>query len=150
MTQLGFNVRVYGLWVNEQQEVLVCDEERGAHRFTKFPGGGLELGEGTRAALWRECKEEMQLDMLVDEHLYTTDFYQASRFDGSQVISIYYCMHHPDPSALKVATEPFAFTHFTRSEKLAFRWVKLEHFDESLLTFPIDKVALQHLKTRIL
>jgi 8-oxo-dGTP pyrophosphatase MutT (NUDIX family) len=75
-----FNVRVYGILLGENGQVLVTDELiRGAY-ITKFPGGGLEFGEGTRDCLKREFKEEMDLDVEVGDHLYTTDFFQMSAF----------------------------------------------------------------------
>ena len=44
-----FNVRVYGLLINEHQQLLVSDEAfKNGMLATKFPGGGLELGEGLR------------------------------------------------------------------------------------------------------
>jgi 8-oxo-dGTP pyrophosphatase MutT (NUDIX family) len=52
-------VRVYGILLNERKEVLVSDELIRGNYFTKFPGGGLEFGEGTRACLQREFQEEM-------------------------------------------------------------------------------------------
>ena len=37
-----FNVRVYGLLINNRQQVLVADEAfKNGTRATKFPGGGL-------------------------------------------------------------------------------------------------------------
>jgi hypothetical protein len=33
----GFNLRVYGLVINEQEEILLSDERRGGISFTKFP-----------------------------------------------------------------------------------------------------------------
>ena len=54
-----FNVRVYGLLMNDCEQILVADEVfKNGNRATKFPGGGLELGEGTREGLAREFKEE--------------------------------------------------------------------------------------------
>ncbi|MCH5686994.1 NUDIX domain-containing protein [Niabella sp. W65] len=44
---------------------------------TKFPGGGLELGEGTRDCIIRECKEEIGVDVEVADHIYTTDFFSS-------------------------------------------------------------------------
>ena len=46
-----FNIRVYGILINEQKQVLVSDEFIRGNYYTKFPGGGLELGEGTRDCL---------------------------------------------------------------------------------------------------
>ena len=89
----NFNVRVYGIVINDKKQVLVSDERiynrnSGA---TKFPGGGLELGEGTKDCIIRECKEELNIDVEVLDHLYTTDFFQQSAFnDEHQIISIYY------------------------------------------------------------
>jgi len=85
------NLRVYGILINEKKQVLVSDEYIRGNYYTKFPGGGLEPGEGTRECLKREFKEEMDLDVEVNEHLYTTDFFQMSAFNPEyQIISIYY------------------------------------------------------------
>jgi ADP-ribose pyrophosphatase YjhB (NUDIX family) len=86
-----FNLRVYGLWVNTQQEVLLVEEKIKANTYVKFPGGGLEFGEGILDCLYREIKEETALDVLAHQHYYTTEFFQPSKFHPRhQVISIYY------------------------------------------------------------
>jgi len=85
-----FNIRVYGIWINDKQEILVSDERIGDFKFTKFPGGGLEFGEGIKDCLIREWKEELNIDIEVGNHIYTTDYFQLSAFDQtSQIISIY-------------------------------------------------------------
>ena len=85
-----FNLRVYGILLNAQRQVLVSDEFIRGNYYTKFPGGGLEFGEGTRECLQREFKEEMDLAVEVGEHIYTTDFFQMSAFrPDHQIISIY-------------------------------------------------------------
>ena len=48
-----FNIRVYGILINEQHQLLVSDEYIRGNYYTKFPGGGLEFGEGTRDCLVR-------------------------------------------------------------------------------------------------
>jgi ADP-ribose pyrophosphatase YjhB (NUDIX family) len=73
-----FNIRVYGILINEQKQLLVSDEFIRGGYYTKFPGGGLEFGEGTRDCLKREFIEELNLKIEVLDHLYTTDFYQES------------------------------------------------------------------------
>ena len=59
----SFNLRVYGLLVNEHNEVLISEEFRFGKPFTKFPGGGLELGEGLKEGLIREFQEELEIDI---------------------------------------------------------------------------------------
>ena len=53
-----FNVRVYGLLFNEDNHILISDEEEYGFQFSKFPGGGLEYGEGLIDALKRDFIEE--------------------------------------------------------------------------------------------
>ena len=43
-----FNIRVYGILINDRNELLVSDELIKGLQFTKFPGGGLEWVK----ALW--------------------------------------------------------------------------------------------------
>src|SRR6185295_18579844 len=89
-----FNLRVYGILLGENKQVLVSDEYIRGGYYTKFPGGGLEFGEGTLECLVREFQEEINLEVEVVEHIYTTDFFQISAFDNkSQIISIYYLVN---------------------------------------------------------
>ena len=94
-----FNVRVYGVLINQQQ-VLISDEQEYGYRFTKFPGGGLEYGEGTSDGLKREFMEECNAKVEVISHLYTTDFFVKSAFNDSQIISIYYIVKNLEPLKL--------------------------------------------------
>ncbi len=87
------NIRVYGILKDNDNHILIVDEQIGDFKFTKFPGGGLELGEGTKACLEREFMEECNLAIEVKEHIYTTDFFQPSAFKlGDQLIAIYYAV----------------------------------------------------------
>lgn len=85
-----FNVRVYGIILNEKHEVLLSEEKYGQYHFVKFPGGGLDYGEGTIECLHREFEEELGLRVKGCSHFYTTDFFQKSMMDDTQIISIYY------------------------------------------------------------
>src|SRR5215470_19627527 len=106
----SFNIRVYGVLVNEKKKVLVADEYIRGKYYTKFPGGGLELGEGTRDCLKREFKEEMNLEVQIGEHLYTTDFYQQSAFNATQqIISIYYLVKALEEIKVPLRIKEFDF-----------------------------------------
>ncbi|NML22460.1 NUDIX domain-containing protein [Pseudoflavitalea sp. G-6-1-2] len=144
----GFNIRVYGILLTPNKEILVADELiRGAY-FTKFPGGGLEFGEGTRDCLKREFKEEMNLEVKVTDHIYTTDFYQESVFKpGDQIISIYYFVEALEPVQVPVrtASEPFEAgnmqQYFAEGQSESFRYISLDTFSAEDVTLPIDKIV---------
>ena len=140
-----FNVRVYGLLINKDNEVLISDEKEYGMLFTKFPGGGLEAGEGLIAGLKREFMEECQAHMEVTGHFYTTDFYVKSAFNDSQVISVYYLVKNITPLNLNFKTEPFDFDG--DGEVLqAFRWLNIERLNINDFPFPTDKHVVELLK----
>lgn len=69
-----FNVRVYGLLINADRQILVSEESRFGKQFTKFPGGGVEFGEGLHDALKREFLEEVDLEIQVHDLFYVNNF----------------------------------------------------------------------------
>jgi 8-oxo-dGTP diphosphatase len=138
-----FNVRVYGLLINEENEVLLSDEREYGMDFTKFPGGGVELGEGLIEALKREFVEECNANIEVLQHFYTTDFYEKSSFNESQVISVYYIVRSADPLELNFKQEQF---DFDQDSMQSFRWIKISKLSEDDVTFRTDKVVVQLLK----
>ncbi|MFY7734587.1 MAG: NUDIX hydrolase [Bacteroidia bacterium] len=137
------NIRVYGLLINEQNEILLVDEQIDDFKFTKFPGGGLELGEGTVECLRREFMEECNLTIDVIAHFYTTDFFQQSAFRATdQLISIYYKVE-PLQFPVEINLEPFNVQEYGKTETLHFKWVKLANLKPEQLTFPIDKLVCE-------
>ncbi len=143
-----FNIRVYGIWINENEEVLVSDEKIGPHYFTKFPGGGLEFGEGIKDCIIREWKEELDADIEVVQHLYTTDFFQISAFDNtSQIVSVYYQVKPLHTPPVKFATDKFDLDH-SLYETESFRWIPLTAFSEEDVTLPIDKIVAVQVRER--
>ena len=133
-----FNVRVYGLLVNDRNEVLISDEQEYGVRFTKFPGGGLEYGEGLVDGLKREFMEECNAAVEVMSHFYTTDFFVKSAFNDSQVISVYYLVKNIQPLNLNFKTTVFDFDG--EGDVLqSFRWVKLNNLIREELLFPTDQ-----------
>jgi len=140
-----FNVRVYGLLINQHNEVLVSDEEEYGVRFSKFPGGGLEFGEGLIDGLKREFVEECNAEIEVVSHFYTTDFFEKSSFNDSQVISIYYLVKEKAPLELAFKTKIYDFDG--NGELLqAFRWVKIQDLSVEEITFRTDKTVAKLLK----
>ena len=142
-----FNVRVYGILINDKHQVLVADELIKGHQTTKFPGGGLELGEGLRDGLVREFKEECNIDVHVSDHFYTTDFFVPSAFDhDSQIISVYYVCTCPDWQLIKTSTKKFDYVEIPGKDAEAFRWVHLSDLiHETAVNLAIDKVVVKML-----
>jgi 8-oxo-dGTP diphosphatase len=149
----NFNVRIYGVLINEEKQVLVSDELiRGKH-YTKFPGGGLHFGEGTRDCLKREFQEEMNLAVEVGDHLYTTDFFQVSAFHPEhQIISIYYWVRALEPIKTRISTSAFHFDEMQmqnyklHNETESFRFIGWEELTEDSVSLPIDKVVVKMIK----
>ncbi len=143
-----FNIRVYGILINEYNQVLVSDEWIRGQYITKFCGGGLEQGEGSIECLKREFMEEMQLPVEVTGHFYTTDFFQQSAFDVSQqIISIYYLVKALAPISVPLRNQPFDFDEQQKrfyelhGETETFRLVHIDDFSADTLTLPIDKLV---------
>lgn len=150
-----FTLRIYGILLNEKNEILVSDEYIRGGYYTKFPGGGLEFGEGTRDCLKREFMEEMNLKVEVGEHLYTTDFFQMSAFRADdQIVSIYYYVKALEKISVPLRDKPFDFDEAQLKiyedcrEIETFRFIPLERFSEEDVTLPIDKVVARLVKQK--
>ncbi|MCF8449363.1 MAG: NUDIX domain-containing protein [Taibaiella sp.] len=124
-----FNIRVYGIWIKEGR-LLVNEEQIRGRSIIKLPGGGLDWGEGIADCLKREWKEELGIDIEVLEHFYTTDFFQASAFDDSQVISIYYRVSAPDDAVI---------TNYVANERTY--WMDMRDVSADTFSLAIDKVV---------
>jgi len=151
----SFNIRVYGVLINEQKQVLVSDEYIRGSYYTKFPGGGLELGEGTKDCLKREFKEEMDLEVEIGAHLYTTDFYQVSAFNPEhQIISIYYLVKALEDIKVPLRTKEFDFDEqqmevYNKTKMTeTFRFINWAVFSPEKVTLPIDKIVASLVKEK--
>jgi 8-oxo-dGTP diphosphatase len=143
-----FNVRVYGILLNENQNLLITDELIHGKYITKFPGGGLEFGEGTTDAIKREMMEETGIKVEVTEHFYTTDFFQASAFNPhAQVISIYHLLKALSPINIAIKQKPFDFDE-EKEGAISFRLIPVNTISEEQFTFPIDKKVASLLKEK--
>ena len=152
---ISISVRVYGILINEMKQVLVSDEYIRGSYYTKFPGGGLEVGEGTRDCLKREFKEEMNLEVAIGDHIYTTDHYVKSAFNNAhQILSIYYFA-----KALEPITVPLRQTAFDFDEQQmkvyneiyqieTFRFIDWNDFSADAVTLPLDKIVAAIIKEK--
>lgn len=135
-----FNIRVYGILINDANEVLLSDERRDGFEFTKFPGGGLEYGEGLLDGLAREFREECQLAIEIIRHVHTTEEFVRSAFNASQVIAVHYLVTSQYNPQGRFAHRRFDFRDDTGDIQV-FRWVPLDELDATELTFDTDKSA---------
>ena len=129
-----FNVRVYAL-LEHNGKVLVMHEPFQGNLIYKFPGGGLEFGEGTKDCLVRELKEELNLDVEITSHFYTQDFFVLNAFDPTeQVLLIYYkaTITDKDLANLKVLDADI--------EELL--WIETKELETTKFTLEADKIVV--------
>ncbi len=139
----NFIIRVYGICIRKGY-VLLSDEYYNGIQMTKFPGGGLEYGEGTIDCLKREFEEEAVGEITAIDHFYTTDFFQQALFyEASQLLSIYYSVEIRAYNEFPRSNEVL---NTSTSEPQKLRWTSIAHLHPEALTFPIDRVVVQQLK----
>ena len=133
-----FNIRVYGFLI-DNGHVLVTDEFRLGLYMTKFPGGGLQFGEGTIDCLKREFIEELNTSVEIISHFYTTDFFQPTTHLPStmQLINIYYLVNAEKPFRFKTTLKKNDILPVDGAQ--SFRWVNIDELETEEFTFPIDK-----------
>lgn len=146
-----FVIRVYGIVINARQEVLITDEFQLGMKMTKFPGGGLQFGEGPIDCLKREFREECNRQEIKNiRHFYTTGFFQkALFFENHQLISIYYLAELAEPLKFSITDKPFDFEEMKNGNQ-SFRWVQLKNLKTDELSFPIDKFVAKELISKFL
>lgn len=145
-----FNIRVYGIIINESNEVLLTDEFQLGQKMTKFPGGGLKFGEGTADCIKREALEEFGQEIEVVEHFYTTDFFQTALFyKDHQLISIYYIIRFKEPVRFRISDKAFDFSELINGNQ-SFRWRKIVDLTTDDLSFPVDRHVAALIKVRYL
>jgi len=145
----NFIIRVYGLVINKTAQILLSDEYLYDRKMTKFPGGGLEFGEGPEDCIKREALEEFGQEIEIIDHFYTTGFFQpALFFENHQLISIYYTIKFKDEPRFLISEIPFDFPGDLDGGQ-SFRWADLSDLTEDDLSFPVDRFVLNMLKKRI-
>ncbi len=126
------NLRVYALLINKDK-LLFLEEMYEGRRLLKLPGGGLELGEGTRETLEREFMEELNLKVEVKEHFYTQDFFFRSELTpDKQLLTVYYKVDCKDFSTLKIMDKDIT----------EIIWIPLQELDIEKIPLPVDKIVI--------
>lgn len=130
-----FNVRVYAL-LEHKGKLLVIHEPFQGKLIYKFPGGGLEFGEGTRDCLKREFKDELYLDVVIGPHFYTQDFFVRNAFDPTeQVLLIYYKVTITDKALVKLKVLDADINELL--------WIKPTDLNAEKFTLDADKVVVE-------
>jgi len=135
-----FNVRVYGL-LAQSGSILLSNELIAGSAYLKFPGGGLEYGEGPEEAVVREFMEEAGLRVKVIRPVHITgNFVQSAFRTNDQVLGVYY-----EVEAIDVADFPTiapAIDEVMRTGQQLY-WVPLNEIGPDNLSFEIDRAALE-------
>lgn len=141
-----FNIRVYGILWNEDDEILVSDEYVLDQYMVKFPGGGLKFGEGPEDCIKREAVEEFGQEVEIVKHFYTTGFFQKALFyEDHQLISIYYEIVLKEKPRFRISDKPFDFKGKVNGNQ-SFRWVDPKRFNIEELSFPIDRYVMEMIR----
>lgn len=114
-----------------QRDGLVYATQRGYGEWKdwwEFPGGKVEPGESCEAALIREIREELTVEIQVEQRLCTVE-YDYPMFH--LVMHCYFCK--------------LASGHLTLLEHEAARWLSPQELD-AVEWLPADKVVVEKLK----
>ena len=135
-----FNVRVYAL-LEHENKILIINEPFQNQLIYKFPGGGLEFGEGTRECLVREFKEELNLEVEIGEHFYTQDFFQQNAFNPEeQILLVYY--------KAKTTAEALEELKVMDDDIQALVWKPIEDLKAEEMTLAADKIVIELYKKK--
>lgn len=141
------NVRAYMVLLNtERSAVLMSAEWAAGVGMLKFPGGGMEEGEGPEDCVTREALEELGQAVEVQSPFWITPHFQRSAFnEQEQLLSLYFEVD-------LVAEQQFATVSQLVLPKgpgpEQFAWVTWQELRSNPPTFPIDKQVAEQLLKR--
>lgn len=135
----GFNLRSYGLLI-EKGKVLLSKEwyPHFPEGMIKFPGGGVQLGEGVADAVKREFMEELQMPITVKDIFHVPHGFLKSHFDNTQVVSFYWNVTRLG-GQVPLSSPREILTDRGTPGRQKFMWIDLKEFDALKMTFPFDQ-----------
>jgi 8-oxo-dGTP pyrophosphatase MutT (NUDIX family) len=142
-----FNIRVYALVVKNNR-LLISEEQHGGFFLRKFPGGGLQFGEGVLQALHRELKEELDADVDSASLLCVTEDFVVSFLNNKQqVIGVHYLV-----DLKQDYSDEFLKNNHLELENghIQFKWVLIDSLTAEDFTSSVDKSAFEKLKQYLL
>ncbi len=141
----SLTIRVYGLLIDNKQ-ILLSRENIKGQIHTKFPGGGLEPGEGLTDCLKREFMEEVGIQLTQTRHFYTTEDYFSSSFhtDKRQVVSIYYRVWTEQLADI-ITKDPENVKLLSHHNDQVLYWAPLQNIGKQPIHLPIDKIVVSKL-----
>jgi 8-oxo-dGTP pyrophosphatase MutT (NUDIX family) len=135
-----FNVRVYGIWI-KSDKILLSHENIDGYEMTKFPGGGIEYGEGALECLKREFMEELGVEISQSKLVHVSEKYIQSAFkENEQVIAIHYLIESEDDIK---NYEIIQNTGVGKSNQHRFKWYDLSPAIINSFTFEMDREAFR-------
>ena len=138
-----FNARCYGLLVSSQGRVMGLKERWRGVDLQKFPGGGLEFGEGMVECLDREVREEFSLFKPQQwHHLYSPTHFFTSQFKPNEQLIITYF------EGLETAQEEDWALQPNDPNVLEICWLPLHESSADWFTLESDRQAFRALLER--
>ena len=133
----GFNIRVYALCI-VNNELLTLKEPFAGNMVVKLPGGGLEFGEGTADCLKREFKEELNLELTVNDAFYIQeDFVPSLAKDGKQLLTLFFFAMIKDLHNLEIIDKNIQEVN----------WIPLTA--NNPFTLPVDRIVFNKLQSKL-
>lgn len=136
-----FNYRVAGIALREHQVLL--QYQSGMDHWC-LPGGRVELGETSLAALKREMLEEAGETVQVDRLLWIAEsFFRSGEGQQYHELGFYYLMHFASTSPVMRASEPLVMCE--GQAFITFQWHEITQLNHLTLYPPFLVQGLQQI-----